>query len=93
MADNIEDWDELGHAENWLGNARYSEDIAARKYVTGQEYWQGSVSQDLYPLEANREVTVTECWLRVDRDGDRSTLSQHSVTVTSRFASRGEQVL
>ena len=53
-----------------LGNARYSEDIAARKYVTGQEYWQGSVSQDLYPLEANREVTVTECWLRVDRDGD-----------------------
>ena len=70
VADNIDDWDELGHAENWLGNARYSEDIAARKYVTGQEYWQGSVSQDLFPLEANREVTVTECWLRVDRDGD-----------------------
>ena len=70
VAENIEDWDKLGHDENWLGNARYSEDIAARKYVTGQEYWQGSVSQDLYPLEANREVTVTECWLRVDRDGD-----------------------
>ena len=70
VAANIEDWDELGHDENWLGNSRYSEDIAARKYVTGQEYWQGSVSQDLFPLEANREVTVTECWIHVDRDGD-----------------------
>ena len=70
VAENIEEWDELGHSENWLGNARYSEDIAARKYVTGQEYWQGSVSQDLFPLEANREVTVTECWINVDRDGD-----------------------
>ena len=70
VAENVEDWDLLGHDENWLGNARYSEDVAARKFVTGQEYWQGSVSQDLFPLEANREVTVTECWIRVDRDGD-----------------------
>ena len=70
VAAEIEDWDELGSNEQWLGNARYSEDIAARKFVTGQEYWQGSVAQDLYPLEANREVTVTECWIRVDRDGD-----------------------
>ena len=70
VADNIDDWDELGSDEQWLGNSRYSEDIAARKFVTGQEYWQGSVSQDLFPLEANREVTVTECWIRVDRDGD-----------------------
>ena len=38
VADNIEDWDELGQQEQWLGNARYSEDIAARKFVTGQEY-------------------------------------------------------
>ena len=70
VADNVEDWDRLGPDESWLGNARYSEDIAARKFVTGQEYWQGSVSQDLYPLEANRQVTVTECWIHVDRDGD-----------------------
>ena len=70
VADAIEDWDELGSDEQWLGNSRYSEDIAARKFVTGQEYWQGSVSQDLFPLEANREVTVTECWIHVDRDGD-----------------------
>ena len=70
VAADIEDWDELGANEQWLGNARYSEDIAARKLVTGQEYWQGSVSQDLFPLEANREVTITECWIHVDRDGD-----------------------
>ena len=70
VAEGIEDWDELGDDENWLGNARYSEDIAARKLVTGQEYWQGSVSQDLFPLEANRQITVSEVWLRVDRDGD-----------------------
>ena len=67
---NPDDWNELGHNEQWLGNSRYSEDIAARKFVTGQEYWQGSVSEDLFPLEANREVTVTECWIKVDRDGD-----------------------
>lgn len=65
-----DDWDDLGESGNWSGNARYSEDVAARKQVTGQEYWQGSTQQDLYPLEANREVTITECWLRVDRDGD-----------------------
>ena len=71
IAESIEDWDSLSsNNEQWLGNARYSEDVAARKQVTGQEYWQGSVSQDLFPLEANREVTVTECWMHVDRDGD-----------------------
>ena len=72
VADNIENWDELGNSESWLGNARYSEDIAARKFVTGQEYWQGSssIGDQLFPLEANREITVTECWIRVDRDGD-----------------------
>ena len=65
-----DDWNELGDDDSWLGNARYSEDIAARKEVTGQEYWQGSVSHDLYPVEANRPAIITECWMRVDRDGD-----------------------
>ena len=67
---DVDDWNLLGSDDRWLGNARYSEDIAARKYVTGQEYWQGSVSEDYYPLEANRQVTITECWMNVDRDGD-----------------------
>jgi len=72
VAENLseDEWNELGSDEQWLGNSRYSEDIAARKFVTGQEYWQGSVSQDLFPLEANREGSVTECWISVDRDGD-----------------------
>ena len=86
VAKNIEDWDELGSQEQWLGNARYSEDIAARKFVTGQEYWQGSVSQDLFPLEANREVTVTECWIRVDRDGD-------GIAELKRFIIAGNHIL
>jgi hypothetical protein len=63
-------WAELGTDGNWLGNSPYSEEIAARKAVVGQTYWQGMASEGLYPLEANSEVTVTECWLRVDRDGD-----------------------
>ena len=83
VAENVEDWDLLGHDENWLGNARYSEDVAARKFVTGQEYWQGSVSQDLFPLEANREVTVTECWIRVDRDGDGIAELKHFIIAGS----------
>ena len=66
-----DDWDLLqGDDDHWLGNARYSQDIAARKVVTGQEYWQGSVSQDIFPLEANRQLVLTECWFNVDRDGD-----------------------
>jgi hypothetical protein len=69
MADNIDAWDELGD-ESWVGASKYSQDIAARKQVTGQEYYQGSIHQHAIPLEANKEVIVTECWLRVDRDGD-----------------------
>ena len=88
VADMVEDWDELGNSESWLGNARYSEDIAARKFVTGQEYWRGSsgVGDQLFPLEANREVTVTECWLHVDRDGDGIAELKH-------FIIAGETVL
>ena len=80
-----DDWNALG-SENWNGTSRYSEDIAARKLVTGQEYWQGSTSIDLTPLEANREVTVTECWLRVDRDGD-------GIAELKRFIIAGTHVL
>ena len=76
---SIDDWNMLGDDDRWLGNARYSEDIAARKYVTGQEYWQGAVSQDYYPLEANRQVTITECWLEVDRDGDGMAELKHFI--------------
>ena len=80
-----DDWNALG-SESWNGTSRYSEDIAARKLVTGQEYWQGSTNIDLTPLEANREVTVTECWLRVDRDGD-------GIAELKRFIIAGTHVL
>ena len=70
VAADIENWDELGDTEDWAGNAYYSEEKAVRKFVTGQEYWTGRENVDLHMLEANREVTVTECWIRVDRDGD-----------------------
>ena len=70
VADNLDEdeWDELGADDAFGGMGLYNEDIAARKLVTGQEYWSGSTNDD--SLEATREVTVTECWIRVDRDGD-----------------------
>ena len=69
IAENISDdeWDELGGMA-WSGNTRYSQDVAARKEVVGMSYWQGS--SDSMPVEANRELSVTECWMNVDRDGD-----------------------
>lgn len=65
----ITDWDEL-YGDNWVGSSKYSEDIAARKEITGQEYWQGSNMYDAEPLEANKNLAVTESWVHVDRDGD-----------------------
>lgn len=60
-----DEWDELSN-EGAINS--FSEDIMARKLVTGQntvtDYENG------IGLEANREVTVTECWVNVDRDGD-----------------------
>ena len=67
VAEKIKDWDELGDKQ-W--NTDYTEEAAARKHITGQEYWQGSNEMETLPLEANRQITVTESWLRVDRDGD-----------------------
>tara|TARA_R100000742_G_C4279392_1_gene103834 strand:- start:3587 stop:5767 length:2181 start_codon:yes stop_codon:yes gene_type:complete len=82
MADNIDEWDELGD-DSWVGNTKYSQDIAARKQITGQEYYQGSMQQDILPLEANREVVVTECWMRVDRDGDGIAELKHFIIAGS----------
>ena len=72
VADKIgeDEWDELGDDTTWDGNGSYAEDISARKLVTGQSYLQGRMTDDITALEANREVTITECWINVDRDGD-----------------------
>ena len=77
VADSIDNWDELGDYESWT--APFSEDVAARKMVTGQNYAYGA-NHDA-TLEANREVTVTECWIRVDRDGDGIAELKHFITV------------
>lgn len=64
-----DEWDELADDNSWgSAGAGYSEEQAARKRVTGQETDAGYSNS--FALEANREVTVTECWLQVDRDGD-----------------------
>jgi len=80
MADAVEDWDALSDAAAWTGSLDYAQDVAARKEITGQEYYQGSNSVSETPLEANREVTVTECWIRVDRDGDGIAELKHIIT-------------
>jgi hypothetical protein len=68
IAENI-DWDAIGDGSyDWA--TKYTEEQAARKRLVGEEYWLGGNSRELYPVEANRQVTVVECWLRVDRDGD-----------------------
>ena len=80
VADNITEWDELS-TEEWLGSTQYSEDVAARKEITGQEYWQGNQQHDLVPLEANRNIVLTESWINVDRDGDGIAELKHIISV------------
>ena len=68
MAENI-DWDTIGDGSyDWA--TKYTEEQSARKRLVGEEYWLGGNSRELYPTEANRQLTVIECWIRCDRDGD-----------------------
>jgi len=76
-----EEWAELDTGNEWLGTSMYSEDVAARKDITGQRYWQGYEGRSDYPLEANQSVTLTESWMRVDRDGDGIAELKHFITV------------
>jgi len=75
------EWEELDNGNEWLGSGMYSEDVAARKEITGQRYLQGYEGKSAYPLEANQLVTLTESWLRVDRDGDGIAELKHLITV------------
>jgi len=77
---NITEWDELGD-NAYGGSLRYSQEVAARKDITGQEYISGSMVENDTPLEANKPVTVTESWLNVDRDGDGIAELKHIITV------------
>lgn len=75
VAEDIDDWDALGTDDSWT---MFNEDIESRKMVTGQNYTSGH-EDDI--LEANREVSVTECWIRVDRDGDGIAELKHFIVV------------
>lgn len=63
------EWDDIGEGSTRWAN-KYIEEKAARKQLVGEEYWAGSTGKNIYETEANRNVTITECWIRVDRDGD-----------------------
>ena len=41
------------------------------------------MQQELTPLEANIEVSVTECWMHVDRDGDGIAELKHFIIAGS----------
>ena len=77
-----QEWNDLGDGAQWLGSGKYSEDVAARKEITGQNYFQGT-NRSEYQTEANRQVTLTESWMRVDRDGDGIAELKHFITVDS----------
>jgi len=63
------DWDKLGDGSvDWA--TKYTEEQAARKRLVGEEYWLGGNARDIFVQEANQQLTVIECWVRVDRDGD-----------------------
>lgn len=76
-----DEWNRLNSKEEWLGSGKYSQDVAARKDVTGQSYWQGYEGKGSSYAEANQEVTLTESWIRVDRDGDGIAELKHLITV------------
>ena len=75
------DFDDIGEGYSGMNAAAYSEDVAARKLITGQEYHDEALTHEQNPLEANRSLTVTECWVNVDRDGDGIAELKHIITV------------
>lgn len=76
------DWDQIGDgSHDWA--TKYTEEQAARKRLVGEEYWLGGNSRELFPTEASRQLTVIECWLRVDRDGDGIAELKHFIVAGS----------
>ena len=81
IAENI-NWDTIGDGSyDWA--TKYTEEQSARKRLVGEEYWLGGNSRELFPSEANRQITVIECWLRVDRDGDGIAELKHFIIAGS----------
>jgi len=81
IAEDI-NWDTIGDGSyDWA--TKYTEEQSARKRLVGEEYWLGGNSRELFPSEANRQITVIECWLRVDRDGDGIAELKHFIIAGS----------
>jgi hypothetical protein len=79
------DWGDIGDgALSWA--AKYTEESAARKLLTGQEYWMNSHSKEVFSAEANTPITVVESWFKVDRDGD-------GIAELKRFITAGNVIL
>jgi len=66
IADDVDEWDKL-YSKYSVTEKIYKPEESSRKEITGQTYWTGEEDSQ---LEANQPVSVTECWVRVDRDGD-----------------------
>lgn len=81
IAENIEEWSDLPDSAE--DHATYSQDVAVRKRVTGQTYYKGMNADKDYSLEANRNVAVNECWMKVDRDGDGIAELKHFIVAGS----------
>jgi hypothetical protein len=79
------DWGDVGDgALSWA--TKYTEESAARKLLTGQEYWMNSHSKEVFGTEANTPITVVESWFKVDRDGD-------GIAELKRFITAGNVIL
>jgi len=83
IADKVDDWSEL-HSKYNVSDKIYKPEEASRKEIIGQTFLSGD--RDNSTLEANQPVSVTECWLRVDRDGDGIAELKHLIIA-------GEQIL
>lgn len=85
------DFDMIGDGGyNAMQASAYSEDVAARKLVTGQEYHDSALTHEQEDLEANKSMTVTECWVNVDRDGDGIAELKHIITVGNYILSESD---
>jgi len=78
-------WAEVGDgATNFL--QKYNEERAVRKKLVGEEYYLVGRSREVDLDEASRTCSVTESWLRCDRDGD-------GIAELKRFITAGKYIL
>lgn len=75
----FDEWDKLSNEQE-----AYNLDDATRKKATAQN--DSSIFETESILDANQLVTLTECWMKVDRDGD-------GIAELKRFVISGEMII